>query len=97
MITTYEWKVEYWDDYDIVEIDECESYAEALAHKPSDTDLIKEISLVRNTGDDINGLDERNIAYVLDGVLGNFESYGEWFPPKKFRAEVANGEGSTED
>jgi hypothetical protein len=89
MATTYEWKVEELisaEDRDILDVHHWTTYAEAVANAPKDH--VFEICLVRNVGNDEDGITDRKHAYVNKGVLSeHFDEGG--VPPKQYAAEVA--------
>lgn len=99
MATTYEWDVEELDapatadDPEIVDHNFCDSYAEAVAILAG-LDAPGRIVLVRNVGNDVEGLTDRAWAYVVDGKLPDEFTYGadEYSGirvPKRFHAEAA--------
>jgi hypothetical protein len=99
MTITYEWIVETLDtepvdDPDIIEVDHFDLYKYAAefsaAHQPS------RVALVREVGNDDEGLIERMWAYVRDGGLPEHFEFAtdlvvELRVPKRFHDEIARG------
>lgn len=83
-LINYEWVIELIDEYgDIIDVHHADAYAEAvkrkdqfLADPPNWLDHI-DIGLVRDVGNDVDGLIDRSWAYMLpDGNLETDFSYG---------------------
>lgn len=105
MAVTYEWDVEELDivgvdvdDLDIIDHHFCDSYAKALVIAASfkDEGVPTAIVLVRNVGNDLEGLTDRAWAYVKDGKLPETFTYGagedsDIKVPKRFHTEVSRG------
>jgi hypothetical protein len=97
MAVTYEWDVEEMDGDDIVDHNHFDTYAEALAFANSSHMRGKpwRMVLVRDVGNDVEGLTNRAWAY-LDYArlrLPKFFDYGDDVGssiavPKRFQAEV---------
>lgn len=76
-MTTYEWTFEVTEEGNIIDSD----FRDVLADL--DITLKGDLGLVRNEGDEVNGLTDRLWAYVKDGelpdyfsdALGNVTSY----------------------
>jgi len=89
----YEWSLEYTDkDGDITNSD----FADKVADFGADV-LQGRLCLVRNTGNEIDGLQERHWAYVKDGKLPVFfedsaASETTIKVPKRFHVELAHAE-----
>jgi hypothetical protein len=94
----YEWCIEHYTD---------DEYQDIVDNHFSDSLTFKEIEfeandgektrlvLVRNEGNDDNGLEDRHWAYVEDGKLPQFfsDAMGEFIAyevPKRFHKELAN-------
>lgn len=97
MATTYEWSVEFCDgpedEADILDSIFRDTYAEALADGQNDGRENWRIVLVRNVGDDLEGLTDRAWAYIRDGALPETFTYGADEDsgirvPKRFHDEV---------
>lgn len=85
MTTDYEWCVEEMDGEDIVDNHFCDDYAECVEHSEAGD----AIALVCSIGNESEGLQDRDWAYVVDGKLpGEFPAMGRKVP-KRFHAEVA--------
>ena len=88
----YEWKVEQWIDEDIEDFEHFDKLADALKEEPIKGATIK-ICLVRDEGNEDEGLLDREHAYIKDSMLQNYESpdgdpYTEYSPPVKYQKEV---------
>ncbi len=89
MKSIYEWCYETTDENgDIIE----NYFADKLSEF-GDNNKTDQLCLVRNEGDEINGLDDRFWAYVKDGKLPEFfsDAMGEFIGvkvPKKFHKEL---------
>lgn len=98
MATRYEWVIETLEpdgSGDIAEVNHETTYAAALAWA-ADIDGEVDIGLVRDVGNDAEGLTDRAWAYVRDGHLPETFTYGADEDsgirvPKRFHAEVARG------
>lgn len=104
MAVSYEWKVEFIDDFDDIQDYEHEeanaaglSRAVIAAGKVADylNCTRSRICLVRDEGGDVEGLQDREHAYIREGVLLNYESpisgeYDNYSPPKRYRLLVDN-------
>lgn len=93
MATTYEWIVETLDDDgdDIMEVDHFDTYAEARDYAAKQARA--SVGLVRDVGNDVEGLTDRLWAYVVDGKLPEVFEQGHDMPtevrvPKRFAQEV---------
>lgn len=100
----YEWDIEELEeapsaengfDPDIADHHFCDSYAEAFdASTGYYHDIPHRVVLVRNVGNEVDGLVDRAWAYITDGKLPETFEYGggeySGIPvPKRFHAEVA--------
>lgn len=87
----YEWCYETIDENgDIIDNDHADKLAEFNEARKTE-----QLCLVQNIGDDDNGLEDRNWAYVKDGKLPQFfsDAMGEFIGyevPKRFHKELAN-------
>jgi hypothetical protein len=86
--TKYEWVVEEFDKHDdIVDINGYDTFDEAAAHAAGAP--MHRIVLVRNVGNDDEGLVDRQWAYLSDGLTGtlpdNFDDGNGAKVPKKFK------------
>lgn len=91
MATSYEWVVESLDDYDDI-TDTCawSSCMDARAHMGRATERGERtaLCLVRNVGNDVEGLTGRQWAYVDNGALpATFD--GGAVIPARYRVEFA--------
>jgi hypothetical protein len=94
-IVSIEWLVEEIDrDGDIIDVHHLDSYAEALEHARfcrAERDVKTSIGLVRDRGNDVEGLVDRQWAYVDHGKLperfdwGGGEDGGAIVPAKYHR------------
>ena len=87
--TTYEWDIEtYYDGPDSDIEDHC--FFDKLTEMPNrdDFELYNELVLVRDVGNEIEGLNDRAWAYVKDGKLPEFFGNGVRVP-KRFHTELA--------
>jgi hypothetical protein len=105
MTTTYEWIVEHLDgepagDPDILEVCHYDTYREAALETGVRTMLKRKknyrVALVREVGNDVEGLTERMWAYVVDGELPEyFEIATDMITsvrvPKRYHVEVERG------
>lgn len=90
MAISYEWVFEEYDEYgDIIDPLFAYTLAEALKNEPENINHIIGIALVRNEGDDIDGLQVREYAYIKNGQLP-IEFDDGYKIPKKFHKEVKN-------
>lgn len=85
MTTTYEWKVEFADEYgdiqDYWHFSESEfDLATIKANEPNE--YTAQIALVREVGNDEDGLTDRQHAYVEDGKLPDCFEYGAKIPAR---------------
>jgi len=85
----YEWCFETVDDGDIID----SNFADKLSDF-TDSDKTDTLCLVRNEGDEINGLEDRLWAYVKDGKLPEFFEDGRGKDvdvkvPLKFKNELS--------
>ena len=86
-MVTYEWVVEEHDQYgDIIDPLFFETYKEAI-RESLDCVGYYEIALVRNTGNDEDGLTDRQYAYVNDDELPEEFDLGNRVPAR-FHSEV---------
>ena len=105
MTVTYEWIVEFIDsDGEIIDVHHHDNYVAAVATKAaeptSDFDRAH-IGLVRDVGNDIEGLTDRAWAYIGDdGQLPEYFNCGETDDgpalsghkvPQRFHREIAKG------
>jgi hypothetical protein len=75
--TWYEWDVETIDQYGDVQDHNHANHLSDLCHSlASDEELV----LVYNTGNDLDGVEDRQWAYVSDGVLPDEFSGGQRVP-----------------
>lgn len=93
MSVKYEWDVETVDDHgDVLDHDHDASLS-ALLHRHHDIGNGEQLALVRDVGDDIEGLLDRTWAYVEEGELDEFFCTASGTPdyktPKRFHAELA--------
>jgi hypothetical protein len=105
MAVTYEWVIEGIDAWgDIEDVHHADTYVEALklaGHLRGVWPSV-DVGLVRDVGNDVEGLTDRAWAYVVDGKLPETFNYGgadeelgipdqdSGIPvPKRFHAEVA--------
>lgn len=74
----YEWLIEIidldggsddLDDADIIEVNHADTYAEALKYAESQEQPVR-IGLVRDRGNDLDGLLDRQWAYLTAGTMG---------------------------
>ena len=101
MAVTYEWLVDFVDeDGDIIDVYHADTYAEALKWA-QDSDFLQsrefhhaDIGLVRDVGNDLEGITDRQWAYIEDGKLpermdwGGGETGGAKVP-QRFHKELA--------
>lgn len=85
----YEWDYETWDDNnDIID----HYHADKLADFKPD-DVTAHLCLIRDAGNEINGMEERTWAYVKDGQLPEYfsDAFGALvhLVPKRFHKELA--------
>jgi hypothetical protein len=85
----YEWIVEQrqHDEIDIEDIVFCSSLKEALKVEPV-KGYSTTVSLVRDDGNEADGLLDRQWAHIENGELTHFDGYPNWMPPKKYIQEV---------
>jgi hypothetical protein len=92
MSVTYEWLAEDVDEYgDVIEVHHFDTFAEAMKHV-SPHPYQTQIGVVRDRGNDVEGLIDRQWAYLDEGKLPVRFSYGggEEGPlvPARFHNEV---------
>jgi hypothetical protein len=92
-MTGYEWVIEIVDEHnDIVQVNHADAYARAKRWAAEYAPELKpgeriEIGLVRDRGDEVEGLTDRQWAYVEDGSLEPTFDGGARVP-ERFRQEV---------
>ena len=96
-----EWLVETLDgplseDPDIIEVQHCQTYAQARRWADDievNVGVYAQIGLVRDRGNEADGLICRSWAYIEDGVLPEFfeDAYGNKVAvvPARYRREIA--------
>ena len=90
MAVTFEWKLELMDEYGDIEDtmhfsdDELKDALEAFI-KMAPEHYAAEIVLVRDVGDDLDGITDRQHAYLKDGTLPNVFEYGTKVPARFHR------------
>lgn len=84
--TKYEWTFESVDEFgDIVDSD----FSESLSGFDKGQHQGEDLGLVRNEGDEINGLQDRFFAYVKDGKLpDHFDDHPNMKVPKRYHKEL---------
>lgn len=86
----YEWTIETIDEYgDVIEND----FAEKLSSFDKDEIKGKDLGLVRNEGNEIDGLEDRYWAYVKDDKLPEYFEDGAGYHiaikvPQRFHKEL---------
>ena len=95
----YEWLIETLDldncptddadDADIIEVNHADTYAEALKWAESQEQPVR-IGLVRDRGNDIDGVIDRQWAYLSAGTMGTLPKYfdGGTPVPARFHNEL---------
>ena len=87
MPVTYEWKLELMDEHgDIVDAlhfseNELQDALEAFIRHAPDHHAAA-IALVRDTGNDVDGITDRQHAYLMDGTLPEAFEYGAKIPAR---------------
>lgn len=83
---SYEWAIETVDEHDdIIDVDHADTLAEAR-HR-LDSNQRQQIALVRDTGSDLEGLCDRQWAYLENGKLPEAFDGGAKIP-KRFFDEI---------
>jgi hypothetical protein len=88
----YEWVIEPVDQYgDIVESDHADSFEDAMKRAAGWRQEWKrvEVGLVRELGDDVEGLQDRQWAYIEDDGTLPAKFDGGARVPKRFMSEIA--------
>ena len=87
--TRYEWCVEFTDDGgDVVD----HYHADKLSEIPDDVMNEGDLVLIRNVGNEYDGVNDRSWAYVVDGKLHPMFMSGDVAGetvPQRFHAELA--------
>jgi len=79
----YEWCYETIEDGDIMECDFEDKLTSFTDNRKTDT-----LCLIRNVGNDIEGLKDRVYAYVKDNKLPEYFEESEFKVPAKFQKEL---------
>lgn len=103
MTVSYEWKLEILDpedegdDPDILEVHHDETWVGISQFAASlNEDLKVRFCLVRDVGNDLEGITDRSHAYVKDGILDERFEYNHGaqdgpLVPKRFHQELRRG------
>lgn len=83
MAVSYEWCREYVDQYDdILDHDHSERLADIVEQRTVRDAVSSRVTLIRDQGNDEDGLLERGYAYPVDGVMPSVFDCGHKVPAK---------------